>query len=106
MKLEKEIYQKKFKNSSQRLLVNILYSGNWMHQKLSEIIKKYGLTVQQYNVLRILKGQYPEPSTVNLLIERMLDKMSNASRIIGRLEKRIMFREQQAGRTEGRWMCL
>ena len=52
------------------------------------MLKPYKLTSQQYNLLRILRGQYPKPVTVNLLIERMLDKMSNASRIVDRLVKK------------------
>jgi DNA-binding MarR family transcriptional regulator len=88
MRLENEINQKEFKSDYHKLVINILFTGNWMFQKQSNMIKKYGLTLQQYNILRILKGQYPEPATINLLIERMLDKMSNASRIVDRLEKK------------------
>ena len=88
MTLENEINQREFKSDYHKLVVSILFTGNWMFQKQSNIIKKYGLTLQQYNILRILKGQYPEPATINLLIERMLDKMSNASRIVDRLEKK------------------
>jgi DNA-binding MarR family transcriptional regulator len=49
------------------------------------VLKKYGLTLPQYNILRILRGQHPNPATVNLLIDRMLDKTSNASRIVDKL---------------------
>ena len=68
-----------------KLAVNILYTGNWMHFSLNKALKPFGLTVQQYNVLRILRGQYPKPCTVNLIVDRMLDKSSNASRIVERL---------------------
>jgi len=50
-----------------------------------KLLKPFGLTTAQYNVLRILRGQYPKPATVNLIIERMLDKTSNASRIVDKL---------------------
>ena len=50
-----------------------------------EIFKPFDLTLQQYNVLRILRGQYPNPITVIAIIERMLDKMSNASRLVDKL---------------------
>ena len=57
--------------------------------------KQFGVTLPQYNVLRILRGQFPKPATVNLLIERMLDKTSNASRIVDKLEaKELVTRTQ------------
>ncbi|MCX6163266.1 MAG: MarR family transcriptional regulator [Ignavibacteriae bacterium] len=85
MKLEDEIKQKKFNNEYEKLVVNILFTGNWMNMVNTINLKPYGLTLPQFNVLRILRGQYPKPATVNLLIDRMLDKSSNASRIVDRL---------------------
>lgn len=85
MKLEEEIKQKKFNSEYEKLVVNILFTGNWMNLVNSKNLKTYGITLPQYNVLRILRGQYPNPATVNLLIDRMLDKSSNASRIVDRL---------------------
>lgn len=85
MKLEEEIMQPKFSNEYQKMVVNLAFTGSWLNIRTNEILKPYKLTIQQYNVLRILRGRHPEPSTVNLIIERMLDKMSNASRIVDRL---------------------
>ena len=85
MKLEKEIMQKKFKNEFHKLGVNIIYTGNWINLINMKYFKEFDLTLQQFNVLRILRGQFPNPATVNLLIERMLDKTSNASRIVDKL---------------------
>ncbi|MFH1071589.1 MAG: MarR family winged helix-turn-helix transcriptional regulator [Candidatus Glassbacteria bacterium] len=85
MKLEKEIKQKKFDNEFQKLIVNIIYTGGWLNAINSKRLKKFGISPQQYNVLRILRGQYPLPVTVNLLKERMLDRMSNASRLVEKL---------------------
>ncbi len=85
MKLEDEIKQTKFKNEYQKLAINLIFTGNWLNAKSSEFLKQFGITVQQFNVLRILRGQYPKPATVSLIIERMLDKMSNASRIVDKL---------------------
>lgn len=85
MRLEDEIQQKHFQSEYHKLLVNLIYSGNWVKAMNAEVLKPFGLTMQQYNVLRILKGQYPKPASVNLLIERMLDKMSNASRLVEKL---------------------
>jgi len=85
MKLEEEIKQKKFNSEYHKLVVNLLFTGGWIGFYHSQQLKPYGLTIQQYNILRILRGQYPKPATVNLLIERMLDKTSNASRIVDKL---------------------
>jgi len=85
MKLEDEIKQKAFTNPYQKLLVNILYTGSWLTMIESNYLKSYGLTLPQYNVLRILRGQFPTPTTINDIIDRMLDKSSNASRIVDKL---------------------
>jgi len=77
---------KDFKNPYEKLIVNVLYTNNWLLDQQSRLFKDHGITSPQYNVLRILRGQYPEPCTVNTIIDRMLDKMSNASRIVDRLE--------------------
>jgi DNA-binding MarR family transcriptional regulator len=88
MKLEEEIKQKTFRNEYEKLVVNVLFTGNWMYLVNTKSLKPAGLTLPQYNVLRILRGQHPKPATVNLLIERMLDKSSNASRIVDKLLKK------------------
>ncbi|MGD9487899.1 MAG: MarR family winged helix-turn-helix transcriptional regulator [Calditrichaceae bacterium] len=85
MELEKEIKQKTFKNEYQKMIVNIMFTHGWMNSLLSNRLKKYGISPQQFNILRILRGQYPEPARVNLLKDRMLDKMSNASRLVEKL---------------------
>jgi DNA-binding MarR family transcriptional regulator len=85
MKIEEAIKQSSFENEHIKAVVNILYTGSWLSLKNAELLKPYNLTLQQYNVLRILRGQHPEPATVNLLIDRMLDKTSNASRIVDKL---------------------
>ena len=86
MDLEEEIKQKKFRNEHHKAVVNILYTSNWMSYSQLQFMKKYSITPQQYNILRILRGQYPAAATVNLLIDRMLDKMSNASRLVEKLK--------------------
>jgi DNA-binding MarR family transcriptional regulator len=88
MKLEDEIKQKKFKDEYEKLVVNLIFTGNWMNLMNAKNLKPHGLTLPQFNVLRILRGQHPNPATVNLLIERMLDKSSNASRIVDKLLKK------------------
>lgn len=86
MSIEKDIKQQKpFKSSYQKLVVNIIYTSNWMNFEQQNLLKPFDLSSQQYNVLRILRGQFPNPITVNGIIERMLDKMSNASRLVDKL---------------------
>lgn len=86
MKLEEEIKQKKFRNEFHKLAVNILYTHGWLLNHQSSFLKRYGITAAQFNILRILRGQYPNPASINLLKERMLDKMSDASRLVERLK--------------------
>lgn len=86
MKLEEEIKQKKFKNEFHKLAINISYSYNWMSYKNHSKFKNGDITPQQFNVLRILRGQFPAPCNLKLVKERMLDRMSDASRIVDKLK--------------------
>ncbi|MEJ2636620.1 MAG: MarR family transcriptional regulator [Calditrichia bacterium] len=85
MELEKEIKQAYFKSEHHKLAVNILYTAGWLTYNDSRLCRDFGLTIQQYNMLKILKTQHPVPATVNSLTEQMPDKTSNASRIVERL---------------------
>lgn len=86
MKLEDEIKQLKFRNEYHKLAVNILYTHGWLNSRQTKLFQDYDITSQQYNILRILRGQYPNPATVALLRDRMLDKMSDTSRLVERLK--------------------
>ena len=85
MGIEQDIKQKKFNSEKEKALVNILYTHHWLKEQQGFIWKNYGLSTQQFNILRILRGQHPNPASVKLLTERMLDKMSNASRLVDKL---------------------
>ena len=85
MELEKEIISNKFESSYHKSAVNIIYTYGWLTTQFKKRLSKHDITIQQFNILRILRGQYPNPATINLLKERMLDKMSDASRIVDRL---------------------
>jgi DNA-binding MarR family transcriptional regulator len=85
MEIGKEIRQVKFKNKHQKMLINLLFTSSWLNSRHAISLKPYGISTQQFNILRILRGQHPQPATVNLLIERMLDKNSNASRLVEKL---------------------
>lgn len=88
MELEKSIKQEKFKDEHHKVLVNIIYTANALNLTNTIILKPYGISPEQFNVLRILRGQYPKPATVNLIIERMLNKSSNASRLVEKLRSK------------------
>jgi DNA-binding MarR family transcriptional regulator len=85
MKLEDEIKQNSFRNEYHKLAVNLIFTHSWLMSKIYEMLDEYDLTPQQFNLLRILRGQYPKPASITLLKERMLDKMSDASRLVERL---------------------
>ena len=99
MSLEQEIKQTKpFKSNYEKTLVNIMFTNNWIHFKQNKYLKKFDISIQQYNVLRILNGQKDQPITINEIIDRMLDKMSNASRLVDKLyAKGYVSRDQKVG---------
>jgi DNA-binding MarR family transcriptional regulator len=86
MKIEEEIKQKRFQSEYQKAVINILFTSGWLGSANSKALKPYDITPQQFNILRILRGQFPNPATVNILQERMLDRMSNASRLVEKLK--------------------
>ena len=85
--IEELIQQSAFKNPYQRALISLIFSTNILNTKHHDFLKDYDISPQQFNILRILRGQYPKPATVNLIRERMLDKNSDVSRIVERLRK-------------------
>jgi len=94
MKLEEEIVQQKFESDYHKAAVNIFYTSNWLVNLHADVFKPYNLTMQQFNILRILRGQHPGVVNLKLIKERMLDKMSDVSRLIERLrEKELVDRK-------------
>ena len=85
MRLEEELKQGKFKSAYQKAILNILFTGNWLDSDAAARLKPFGISSQQYNVLRILKGQGDNAISVNDIMSRMIDKMSNASRLVEKL---------------------
>ena len=84
MSLEKDISQRTFRNDYQKGVINLIYTYNWMNEKMKIFFDKEDITGQQYNILRILRGAVNPISTLQIR-ERMLDKMSDTSRIVDRL---------------------
>jgi DNA-binding MarR family transcriptional regulator len=85
MSLSNDIQQKEFRSEYQKAILNIWYTHNYIITNMNDVFKDYDITRQQYNVLRILRGQYPGHASINLIKDRMLDKMSDTSRIVERL---------------------
>lgn len=78
-------------------MLNLIYTTNWLTAKQDVLFKDSDVTVQQYNVLRILRGQHPNPCNIKLIKERMLDRMSDASRIVDKLfVKKLLDRKECA----------
>ena len=85
MTISEELKQSSFQNEETKAIVNLIFTGNFIIQKQQELLKPFGISMQQFNVLRILKGQKGQAITVLSITERMLDKMSNASRLVDKL---------------------
>jgi DNA-binding MarR family transcriptional regulator len=87
MGIEKDIQQQSFRNEYQKAAVNILFSAGWLNERFKNFFEPEDITPQQYNILRILRGSQQPMSTLQIR-ERMLDKMSDTSRIVERLQKK------------------
>lgn len=86
MSLEEELKVSRFQNQRHRLSVNIMYTNNWMTSQMQKVFRNHGVTNQQYNILRILRGKYPLPCTIHELREKMLDKQPDVSRLLDRIQ--------------------
>lgn len=85
MRIEEAIKQKKFKSTYQKAIINLMYTSNWLNDKMKQAFKPFDITPQQYNVLRILKGKYPVVCTAGEIKDVMLDKTPDLTRLVDRL---------------------
>lgn len=85
MKIEEEIKQPKFRDVYQKAVINLLFTASWLQSQHQEFFKSYGITVNQFNILRILKGQHPNSISATEIKSRLLDKNSDVSRLLDRL---------------------
>ena len=85
MSIEQDVKQTKFTNEHQKVMVNILFTASWLNQKNSTRLKKFNLTPEQFNVLRILRGCHPTAMRLSDITERMLDRSSNCTRLVEKL---------------------
>ena len=85
MGIDQDIKQAKFRTSHQKAAINLIYTVSWMRDKTKCVFEAEDITAQQFNILRILRGSFPEPLSTLQIRERMLEKMSDTSRIVDRL---------------------
>ncbi len=85
MGLEKDIQQSSFSGQNQKAVINLIYTYHWVTERIKNMLLEEDITLQQYNILRILRGSDPRPLSTLMIRERMLDKMSDTSRIVDRL---------------------
>jgi DNA-binding MarR family transcriptional regulator len=95
MKIEDAIQQKEFKDPYNKLVVNFLYTHSYIVTVQNALFKPYDLSPEQYNVLRILCGQNGVPATVSSIQDRMLNKMSNASRLVEKLKQKGLVKREE-----------
>lgn len=91
MPIEDKIKQSKFRNERHRLLANLFYQYNGLINEHQKLLKPYDISFQQFNILSILRGQYPNAASIQLIKERMIDQNSDVSRLVDRLLKKKFF---------------
>jgi DNA-binding MarR family transcriptional regulator len=94
MRIEDEIKQVKFRSPHQKAVINLIFTASWLEGKQQSFFKLHGLTMQQYNILRILKGQQPKVISGTEIKSRMLDKNSDVSRLLDRLSAKGLISKQ------------
>lgn len=94
MGLEDDIRQQKFNSEHQKAAINILYTGSWVYNGNASRLKKYGITPEQYNVLRILRGSHPTKIMLADITSRMIDKSSNATRLVEKLRQKGLVKRE------------
>lgn len=96
MKIEDEIKQPRFRDVYQKVAVNLLFTSNWLVSRQHEFFKPFGITTQQFNILRILRGQHPNAISGVEIKSRMLDRNSDISRLLERLLKKDLVSKSQS----------
>ncbi len=85
----------RFRNDYHRGLINLIYTANLLHDDFQQILRRKGLSSQQYNVLKILRGFGKQPRSIDFLRKRMLDRKSDISRVVSTLfEKGLVSRNE------------
>jgi DNA-binding MarR family transcriptional regulator len=95
MSLEKDIQQEKFANEYEKVAVNVLFTAGWLRNLNATRLKTHGLTPEQYNVLRILRGSHPKTMRLSDISCRMIDKNSNATRLVEKLRVKGLLKRER-----------
>lgn len=98
MSIDKDIRQHRFRNEYQRASVNIAYTYCWLMEKVKAFLLPVDITMQQFNILRILRGSHTKPLSTLQIRERMIDKMSDTSRIVDRLIAKGLVKKAVSGK--------
>jgi len=97
MKIEDEIQQSKFRSAHQKAIINLIYTTNLLQARQQDFLKPFDITIQQFNILRILRGQAPKSISGTEIKSRMLDRNSDVSRLLDRLAaKQLISRKTSA----------
>lgn len=105
-KIEEEIQQQTFTSPLQKAVVNLIYTSNWLQSKQQEFFKTFGITGQQFNILRILKGQFPKSLSGKEIKGRMLDRNSDVSRLLDRLDAKKLITKNTCPKDKRAWDVL
>lgn len=93
-KIEDEISQDRFESEHQKVVVNVLYTASWIDIKNIQRLKPFGISPQQFNVLRILRGAFPGALRLGDISDRMIDKNSNATRLVEKLRQKGLVKRE------------
>jgi DNA-binding MarR family transcriptional regulator len=93
-RIEEAIHVRKFNDEYEKAIVNILYTASWLDGLSLQRLKPAGISPQQFNVLRILRGSFPTPLRLTDITERMIDKNSNATRLVEKLRQKGLVKRE------------
>ena len=96
-RIEDEILQTKFEDEHQKVVINVLFTASWLDVKNIQRLKPFGISPQQFNVLRILRGSFPNALRLGDISDRMIDKNSNATRLVEKLRQKNLVKREVCG---------
>lgn len=96
MRIEEALKTTRFRSEPHKAILNLLYSAYWFNDNFNQMLKPFGITQEQFNVLRILRGSFPNALCVRDIASRMIEKSSNVPRILDRLARKEYIIRQQS----------
>jgi len=94
MGIEQDVKQAKFSSEFQKAMVNILFTSSWLGNRNTSYFKKFDISPEQFNVLRILRGSHPIPMRLADIADRMIERNSNCTRLVEKLRQKRMVNRQ------------